>query len=203
MLAAHHPLRSVHADGNQSEQRVEVIATQSAGVGADAQVALHHHRLHRQGQRQRNHGRRDREGRAARIEPDDARRGQRQLEGAAQKLASEIGQAADAVDHVAALGHVRLQPALEVAVAEARDLFQKSPPQPRFQMPPQAQQAGSQRKFEKQQSDKEQNQRRDRAHALAREAKVAPQVEKRRGTGQPPGSRRRWPKAGPAAARME
>jgi hypothetical protein len=32
---------------------------------------------------------------------------------------------ADLVNHMAALGHIRLQPALEVAVRESRDLLQE------------------------------------------------------------------------------
>jgi len=51
---------------------------------------------------------------------------------------------------VAALGHVRGRPALEVAVIEARDLLEKGEAQARFEPPTQAQQAGGDGEVEEQ-----------------------------------------------------
>src|SRR5882672_637806 len=63
------------------------------------------------------------------------------------------------VNHVATLGHVRHQSALEVPVRQSRDLFQKRLPQPCFQPPSHAQQGSGDRQFHKQKHQQYTNRR--------------------------------------------
>ena len=88
---------------------------------------------------------------AGRIDPDDARRGEDNFEAVAQQLAAQFGKAANQMNAVAALGHVGLEAALKVAVAEARDFFEKRQAQTDFETPAEAQQTAGERNFEQQQ----------------------------------------------------
>ncbi len=90
-----------------------------------------------------------------RIDPDDARRGENDFKAVAQKLAAEFGKAADQMNAVAALGHVRLGAALKVAVAEARKFFQECQAQTDFQTPSEAQQAGGDGDFKQEEGGRE------------------------------------------------
>ena len=78
---------------------------------------------------------------------------------------------------VAALGHVRGQPALEVAIAEARDLGEKRQAQTRLDVPPDAQQARRNGELEEEQRRDETEQHPEGAQALPGEPKLAPEVE--------------------------
>ena len=122
VLPPHRRLRAVGADREEPEERVEVEARQGAGVVAHPQVPLLEPRQQheRHADRQRRGDGDDRQ--APRIEPDDAGQGEEQLAGGAHEPLAEVGHQAEAVDAVAALGHVGGQAALEVAVAEAREL---------------------------------------------------------------------------------
>ncbi len=66
-------------------------------------------------------------GALAGIDPDNARRGEDDFEAVAQQLAAQFGKAADQMDAVAALGHVRLGAALKIAIAEIAEVFRGMP----------------------------------------------------------------------------
>src|SRR5687768_11496165 len=78
---------------------------------------------------------------------------------------------------VAALGHVRGQPALEVAIAEARDLGEKRQAQTCLEVPPDEQQARRDGEFEEEQCCDKAEQHPNGAQALPDEAQLAPEVE--------------------------
>src|SRR5439155_5112499 len=114
---------------------------------------------------------------AGRIEPGDSQRGQGKLEAQPQKLSPEFRQEAERVDEVAALGHVRSETAVKVAVAEAGDLFEKRHAQAGLEPPPEAQYARSDRKLEKEKRGNKDEKRSYRAKALPGKTKLAPQIE--------------------------
>jgi len=84
---------------------------------------------------------------------NDSPGGENNFEDVAQQLAAEIRKAPDEMDAVAALGHVRFQTALEIAIAEVWDLTQKSLPKADFQAAAGAKETRDQRDFEQQQCE--------------------------------------------------
>ena len=94
------------------------------------------------GQRETNGKRRcqERERRARRIKPDDPHRGQGQLEDRPHELSAETGEEAERLHAVAALGHIRGQPTLEIPVAEAGNFLQERHAQAGLEVAPEAQQ---------------------------------------------------------------
>ncbi len=89
------------------------------------------------------------------------------------------GTSAQAVDAVAAVRHVGRQPALEIAVAEPRDLAQERHAQPRFEMPPEAQSAAEDRQVEQHEESDGGDQQADGADPLAAEVEEPPEIEER------------------------
>ena len=88
-------------------------------MAAGTQVALRQKGL---GCQREPHGKRryqERERRARRIKPDNPHRGEGQSEGRPHELSAKTGEKAEHLHIMAALGHVRGQPTLEIAIAEA------------------------------------------------------------------------------------
>src|SRR5204863_9117696 len=112
---------------------VQIKMAQSAGVGAKAKIALDQQRLRNDRNRKRGERRHQHDERATRIEPDNSGGREHQLETGAQKPAAEFRQLANLMNAVAALGHVRFEAALKIAVAEQRNLSQKGEAQANFQ----------------------------------------------------------------------
>src|SRR5262249_9356081 len=75
------------------------------------------------------------------IEPDQSGRSQRQLETEPQKTDAQARQLSQRMRAVTAFGHVRNQAALEIPIAEPRNLFQKSHAQPGLKPPTHLQRA--------------------------------------------------------------
>jgi hypothetical protein len=78
---------------------------------------------------------------------------------------------------MAALGHVRRQPALEVAIAEAGDLGEKRQAQTHLEVSPDAQQARGDGELEEEQRHDKTEQHPDGAQPLPGEAEPASEVE--------------------------
>ena len=146
-------------------------------MAADAEVALLEEGLGQQRQADRERRGQHGERRARRIEPGDADRGQDELEGGAQELSAQVGQEPQRVDGVAALGHVRGESALEVAIAEAGDLREERQAQTRLEVSSEAQQARRDGELEEEQRGDEAEQHPDGAQALSGEPQLAAEVE--------------------------
>ena len=106
----------------QAEQGVEVEAAQRASVGAHPEVTLGQDRLHEH--RQRDHERRREQGYgpSRRIEPDNPGGRQEEFEAGAGEPTAEVGQMAQPVDAVAALGHVGAEATLKIPIAQTGNL---------------------------------------------------------------------------------
>ena len=139
VLASNGPLRRMGPHRDQPEEGVEVEAAQGAHMAADAEVPLLEEGLGQQRHANRERGCQPGERRTRRIEPGDPHRRQDELEGGAQELSAQVGQEPQRMGGVAALGHVRRQPALEVAIAEAGDLGEERQAQTRLEVSPEAQ----------------------------------------------------------------
>ncbi len=122
VLAHERGRRAVRPDRHQPQQRVEIEAPQRARVVAHAQIALGDGRLGEERDREHRRRERDRQDRAARVQPDERDRDDHDLQRRAEDVAGEGRQRAQLVHQVRALGHVGHGPALEVAIAEPRDL---------------------------------------------------------------------------------
>ena len=136
VLAANSPLRGMGPHRHQPEERVEIEAAQGAHMAADAEVPCLEEGL---GQQRHAHGQRGAqpgERRARRIEPGDPDRRQDELAGGAQELSAEVWQEPQRMGGMAALGHVRGESALEIAIAEARDDVAAFYAQPIESLPP-------------------------------------------------------------------
>ncbi len=177
MLAADRALGTVAADRHEPEQRVEIEPAERSRVRAHAQVTLTEQRLRAEWQRHRHDREEDGEGRARQVEPGDSNDRQRETERGVERLARDLGQLADLVQAVRALGHVGGQPTLEVAVGQARDLAQERDAQAQLELPADAQDPGRQRDLEQGQRDEEQEDRRHRAESLGGETEIGPQVQ--------------------------
>ena len=138
VLAPDGPLRPVGTHRDKAQERIEIEAAQGAGVAADAQVALREEGLCDQRQTDGERRCQDRERRARRIEPGNPHGRQGKLEDRPQELPAEVRQEPERLKAVAALGHVRGQPALEVPVVEAGNLLQERHAQARLEVPPEA-----------------------------------------------------------------
>ncbi|MCG3164246.1 MAG: hypothetical protein JMDDDDMK_05736 [Acidobacteria bacterium] len=177
MLAADSAFGSVRADRRQTEHRVQIKPAERAVVIANAQVALGQTRLQGQRQSQRNYRHNDSRPGPIRIEPNQPDGRQRQFKTEPQKTPAQLRQLSKRLRAVAAFGHVRNQTALEIPVAEPRNLFQKSHAQSCFQPAPQLQRAGRQRPFQQQQRQRESHQRGHRADPLLGRRQLAAQIE--------------------------
>jgi hypothetical protein len=124
---------------DKAQERIKIEAAQGADMATRTQVTLRKEGLGCQ--RETNGKRRcqERERRARRIKPDDPRRGQGQFKGRPHELATETGEEAERLHTVAALGHVRGQPTVEIAVAEAGNFLQERYAQAGLQVAPEAQ----------------------------------------------------------------
>src|SRR5439155_11185961 len=77
----------------------------------------------------------------------------------------------------AALGDIGIEAALEIAIAEARDLFEKGHAQAGLQVTSEAEQGGSQGELQEQQGGDEERDGGGSGEALAGQAELAAQVE--------------------------
>ena len=141
----------VGADGHQAKEGIEVETAQRADVGAYPEVALGQEGLggewNTNGQRCSKY----RQWGAGWIEPGNARRGQDEFTAHQEKLPTQLWQEPYAVQAVAALGHIRGEAAVEVAVAKSRDLRQKRHAEAHFELAPGAQDTPSNTQLQQEQ----------------------------------------------------
>ena len=177
VLAANGSLRRMGPHRDQPEERVEIEAAQGAHMAADAEVTLLEEGLSQQWQAQQESGGQCGERCACPIEPGDPHRRQDELEGGAQELSAKVWQEPQRMGGVAALGHVRGQPALEVAIAEAGDFGEERQAQARLQVSSEAQQARGEGDLEEEQRCDEAEQHPDGTQALPDEPQLASEVK--------------------------
>jgi hypothetical protein len=168
---------AVGAHRDQAEERVEVEARQRAVVAPLLEIALDDLALPGQRQRHRAHGRDDRERRRRSVDPHQTDRGDHQLERRAHELGAEARQLPHQVQRVAALRHVRDGAAVEVAIAEPRDLGEERRAEPRLEAPSQALHAAEDRRLQQREQREHAAERRQRAQPLPDDAELSPDVE--------------------------
>jgi hypothetical protein len=177
VLEAHGRLGAVGAHRDQAQQRVEVEARQRASLHPHPQLTLQQHGLGDDGHQHHGHaGEHDQE-RVIRAEPDQARRGHRDLQADTDHLSAQAQEQVEHVQAVTALGHVRDRTAVEVAVVEQWDLAQKRHAQPGVQVPAQAQQARGHGEIERPHAEEEERQDREPAQALPLDLERVAQLE--------------------------
>src|SRR5262245_3676624 len=122
------------ADGYKTQHGVKVETTERTVVTANSQITLGQTRLRRQRKRHRQQSYGNRYPGSARVEPDYPAGRQRQLTCESQKRPTKRWQRPQRVCVVASVSHVRNQSALKIAIAQARNLFQKLEPQSRLEL---------------------------------------------------------------------
>ncbi len=170
MLPRQRRLAAVRAHRHQPQQPVEVEAPQRARVVAHPQIALRHGRLGDERDQQRDQPERDRQPRAARVEPGQSTRDDHDLDPGAGNLSAQRRERAQSVQEVRALGHVRDRSALEVAIWQAWNLAQVERAQPLLEPGPRAAQAPRQRELEREQRHQQHHDRPRERPGTARRA---------------------------------
>ena len=141
----------VGADRHQAQEGIQVETAQRADVGAHPEVALGQEGLGGEWDANGQRGSEYRQWGAGRIEPGNARRGQDELATHQEQLSTQLWQEPYAVQAVAALGHIRGEAAVEVAVAEPWDLLQKRHAEADFELAPGAQDTPGNPQFQQEQ----------------------------------------------------
>src|ERR1700761_4535776 len=146
-------------------------------MAAHAQVAFDENGLrHKRGQEGGCDGEQDIR-RCAGSEPDDSGGGGAEAKDCLERLANLVGQIPQAVNDVAALGHIGGEAAVKVAVGDSWNFAEESQPEAVFDLPSETDGAGEEGNFEEQQSGAEDQDGGDGAEALTGDVKAAGDVE--------------------------
>ena len=138
----------VGTDGRSADQGVEIEAVQTACVISNTQVTLVQQGLPEEGRGDRDRGKADsRKGRVGRND-DHAAEGEDKLKAGLQRLQGHGWNAAQEMDGMTAVGHVRDRPALEVAVMQSRQLAQQGQPEAHLKLAAIAHRLHQDRQFE-------------------------------------------------------
>ena len=122
LFAGERALGAVCSHRNEPEERVEIEPGERPRVRPLPQVALPQPRLRHRGNRQRRRGSGHRNVSRIGIEQGDADSRQHELERRSGELRAEVGQLADLMCRVRALGHVGRRAALKIPIGESRNL---------------------------------------------------------------------------------
>src|SRR5579875_1670609 len=117
-------------------------------MAARAQVALGKRRFAENSRKQSGGDAEQDKGPSRRFEPNNSGGGGKQLESGAQELAAEFGDAAQTMGGVAALGHIRDETALKIAIAQFRNFAQECDPEPVFDVAAETSGARKHRQFQ-------------------------------------------------------
>ena len=178
MLAAQRPLGAVRANRYEAQQRVQVVAGQRTAMGPHAQLQLGQPGQRCKRYRDREHGEERRQRRAGRIDPGDARGGGGQLAQCAQEPARVRRPLTQLLQAVHPFGQIGDEPAVEVAIAEPRNVREETKPELDLQPSSGGQQPRRQRQLEGGDQHSEDEQRGECPQTLFANAEIAADVER-------------------------
>ena len=174
LFAGERALGAVRLHRNEPEERVEIEPGERPCVRPLPQVALSQPRLRYGRDRQRRRGSGHRDVGHIGIEQRDADRREDELERRSRELRAEVGQLANLVRRVRALGHVGRRAALKVSIGEPRDLPEEGRPQSGFEPPSHSERHRRDRQLEQQQDAGQAQDRHHRGETLAGAGRVRP-----------------------------
>ncbi len=157
----------MRSNGKKPEQRVEVETRQAGGMASHSQLPLGQKGLcGKRGDQDNGHDHPN-ENAERGLKPGDRTGCKAQLKDCPQQLAYLIGQVTQSLGRVASFCHVRCQTALKIAIAELRNLFEKSNTEPVFYVSPEPSANCEGGEFEKKQGQAEEHHAGNCPHTLS------------------------------------